>query len=154
MTVVMRILFVCTGNICRSPMAEAVMRKLVDDAHLSSEFTLDSAGIGGWHAGEQPQPSAVAVGAEHGYDVEGLARQVQLGDFADFDLIVAMDRGHQRALRDVSLDLESRLKVRLLLDGEDVPDPYGGPRSAYELVLSLLERGCRELLTELTSSPF
>jgi protein-tyrosine-phosphatase len=69
-------------------------------------------------------------------------------------MIVAMDRGHQRALQDMSLDLESRLKVRLLLDGKDVPDPYGGSRGAYELVLTLLERGCGELLTELTSSPF
>lgn len=150
----MRILFVCTGNICRSPLAEAVMRKLVDDAGLGSEITLDSAGISGWHAGEPPQPAAVAVGTAHGYDVEGLARKVEPGDFADFDLLVAMDRSQQRSLTEATLDLESRLKVRLLLDGEEVPDPYGAPLSEFERVLAMIERGCRELLADLTSAPF
>jgi protein-tyrosine phosphatase len=149
-----RILFVCTGNICRSPTAAAVMRMLVDAAGLGSEFVLDSAGTGAWHAGEPPNPLAVAVAGEHGYELAGEARQIEPGDFAAFDLIVALDRSHQRALRAISLDLESRLKVRLLLDGEDVPDPYGGPPAEYERALAMIERGCRELLAELTSVPF
>lgn len=147
----MRILFVCTGNLCRSPLAEAVMRKLVEDMGLSSEFVLDSAGTGCWHAGEPPHPLAVAVGAERGYLVSGHARMVQPADFADADLLVAMDRGHQRALRDMSLDLESRLKVRMLLDSKDVPDPYGKPLSEFERVLEMVERGAADLLDELTS---
>jgi protein-tyrosine phosphatase len=149
-----RILFVCTGNICRSPTAEAVMRRLVDDAGLGAEFVIDSAGTGGWHAGESPDARAVAVGAEHGYELTGLAREIEPGDFSDFDLIVGMDRHNLRALRDLTLDLESRLKLRLLLSEEDVPDPYSGPIAAFEQALELIERGCRELLTELTAAPF
>jgi protein-tyrosine phosphatase len=149
-----RILFVCTGNICRSPTAEAVMRRLVDDAGLAAEFVIDSAGTGGWHAGESPDARAVAVGAEHGYELTGLAREIEPGDFSDFDLIVGMDRHNLRALRDLTLDLESRLKVRLLLGEEDVPDPYSGPIAAFEQALELIERGCRELLAELTAAPF
>jgi protein-tyrosine phosphatase len=134
-------------------MAEAVMRKLVDDAGLASEIALDSAGIGGWHEGEPPQPAAIAAGAAHGYDVRGAARRVKPSDFEEFDLIVAMDRGHQRALLQSSLDLESRSTVRLLLEGRDVPDPYGAPTAEFERVLALIEQGCRDLLAELTAAP-
>jgi len=130
------------------------MRRLVDDAGLAAEFVIDSAGTGGWHAGESPDARAVAVGAEHGYELTGLAREIEPGDFSDFDLIVGMDRHNLRALRDLTLDLESRLKVRLLLGEEDVPDPYSGPIAAFEQALELIERGCRELLAELTAAPF
>jgi protein-tyrosine phosphatase len=83
-----------------------------------------------------------------------VARQIELGDFAEFDLIIGMDRHNLRALRELTLDLESRLKVRLLLDDENVPDPYSGPTAAFETALELIERGCRELLAELTAAPF
>jgi protein-tyrosine phosphatase len=147
-----RILFVCTGNICRSPTAEAVMRRLVREGGLTSEFVLGSAGTGSFHVGEAPDPRAVAVAAARGYAVEGTARQVEPRDFEDFDLLVGMDRGHVRALRDMSLNLESRLRVRALLENEDVPDPYGGQPAEFERVLEVIERGCRELLAELTAS--
>jgi len=150
----MRILFVCTGNICRSPTAEAVMRKLVEDAGLAGEFVIDSAGTGTWHVGEAPQPLAVIVAAKHGYVLEGVARRVEPGDISAYDLIVALDRTHLRQLRDMSLDLESRLKVRLLLDGADVPDPYGRSEAEFEASFEVIERGCRELLAELTAAPF
>lgn len=130
------------------------MRGLVERAGLGAEFEIDSAGIGRWHAGEPAQPLAVAVAAERGYDVRGVARQVKPGDFEEFDLLVALDRGHLRQLRAMSVDLESRLKVRLLLDDEDVPDPYGGPAVEFRDALELIERGCRGLLAELTAAPF
>jgi protein-tyrosine phosphatase len=149
-----RILFVCTGNICRSPTAEAVMRRLVDGAGHAGEFVLDSAGTGRWHAGGKPQRRAVAAGAARGYLVGGTARQVRPADFEDFDLLVGMDRGHVRRLRDLSPDLESRLKVRPLLEDEDVPDPYGGPPAEFEQALDVIERGCRALFEELTAAPF
>jgi protein-tyrosine phosphatase len=135
-------------------MAEAVMRGLVGQVGLGAEFEIDSAAIGAWHAGEPAQPQAVVVAAERGYVVLGVARQVKPGDFDEFDLLVALDRGHLRQLRAMSLDLESRLKVRLLLDDEDVPDPYGGPAAEFRDVLALIERGCRGLLAELTAAPF
>jgi protein-tyrosine phosphatase len=149
-----RILFVCTGNICRSPTAEAVMRKLVEDAGLGAEFRIDSAGTGTWHVGEAPQPLAVSVAAAHGFALGGRARHVEPRDLADNDLVIALDRTHLRQLRDMSLDLESRLKVRLLLDGEDVPDPYGGDEAEFERSFAAIERGCRALLAELTAAPF
>jgi protein-tyrosine phosphatase len=149
-----RILFVCTGNICRSPMAAAVMEKLAADAGLAGEFFIDSAGTGAWHAGERAQPFAIEAAAAHGYTVEHLARAVSVADLSDFDMLVALDRGHERSLRDMSLDLELRLKVRLLLDGEDVPDPYGGPLSEFERALAMIEDGCKALFAELTSAPF
>jgi protein-tyrosine phosphatase len=149
-----RILFVCTGNICRSPTAEAVMWRLVDEAGLAGEFVLDSAGTGRWHAGGKPERRAVAAGAARGYLVGGAARQVRPADFEDFDLLVGMDRGHVRRLRDLSPDLESRLKVRPLIEDEDVPDPYGGPQAEFEQALDVIERGCRALFEELTAAPF
>ena len=130
------------------------MRRLVDDSGLGSEFAIDSAGTGSWHLGEPPQPLAVSVAAKHGYALDGIARQVEPGDLADHDLIIALDRSHLRRLRDLSLDLESRLKVRLLLDEEDVPDPYGGSEAGFERSFEAVERGCRALLAELTAAPF
>jgi protein-tyrosine phosphatase len=129
------------------------MRRLIADAGLGAEFVVDSAGTGGWHAGEAPDARAVAAGARRGYDVCGSARQVETKDFVDFDLIVGMDHANLRAMRGLNLDLESRLKVRLLLDGEDVADPYSGSVAAFDDALELIERGCRELLAELTAAP-
>jgi protein-tyrosine phosphatase len=115
---------------------------------------LDSAGTGRWHAGGKPERRAVAAGAARGYLVGGAARQVRPADFEDFDLLVGMDRGHVRRLRDLSPDLESRLKVRPLIEDEDVPDPYGGPQAEFEQTLDVIERGCRALFEELTAAPF
>jgi protein-tyrosine phosphatase len=115
---------------------------------------LDSAGTGAWHAGEAPDRRAVAAGAQRGYAVAGTARQIEPGDFLEFDLIVGMDHGNVRALREMSLDLESRLKVRLLLEDADVEDPYSGPPAEFDRALEVIERGCRELLAELTGAPF
>jgi protein-tyrosine phosphatase len=130
------------------------MRRIVDRAGLGGEFLLDSAGTGRWHSGEAPDRAAVAAGAARGYVVAGTARQVGPADFEDFDLLVGMDRGHVRHLRNLNLDLEARLRVRPLLEDEDVPDPYGGPPAEFELALDVIERGCRALFEELTAAPF
>jgi protein-tyrosine phosphatase len=129
-------------------------RRGVDEAGLGGEFVLDSAGTGRWHAGGKPERRAVAAGAARGYLVAGTARQVRSVDFENFDLLVGMDRGHVRRLRDLSPDLESRLKVRPLLEDEDVPDPYGGPPAEFEQALDVIERGCRVLFEDLTAAPF
>ena len=110
----MRILFVCMGNICRSPTAEAVMRGLLRAEGLEHAVTLDSAGTGGWHAGAPPDARAVAAARSRGVVVEGAARQVTAADFDDFDLLLAMDRDNERELRAVAPDGAARAKVRLL----------------------------------------
>jgi protein-tyrosine phosphatase len=142
-----RILFVCMGNICRSPTAEGVMRRLIDDAGLDIE--VDSAGTGGWHAGEPPDERATAAARRRGVTLEGAARQVKPADFRRFDLLVAMDRGNLRELLALAPDEEAREKVRLLVREADVPDPYYGGDRGFETVLDMVEAACRELLDEL-----
>jgi protein-tyrosine phosphatase len=147
----LRILFVCLGNICRSPTAEAVMRALVVDVDLQHVITVDSAGTGAWHAGDAPDARATAAAAARGIELQGRARRVTTADFADFDVIVAMDRANRAELMRLAPDQAGRDKVRLLLDGADVPDPYyGGPRG-FDDVLDLVNGGCARLLGEFRS---
>jgi protein-tyrosine phosphatase len=154
-----RILFVCMGNICRSPTAEGVMRGLVRDAGLEDEIVIDSAGTGGWHKGAAPDRRATDAARKRGVTLEGAARQVRRSDFDDFDLLLAMDRENLYELR--ALAPSGRVaeeKVRLLREFDpasagapdlDVPDPYyGGPRG-FETVLDQAEAACRGLLDEL-----
>ncbi len=153
----MRILFVCSGNICRSPTAEGVLRRLAHAASL--ELEVDSAGLGGWHAGEAPDPRTVRHARARGYDLSSLrARQIGGADFAFFDRIYAMDQGHLRELRRLAPELH-RAKVSLFLDvvgadddaptGREVPDPYYGGAEGFEAVLDLVEEGCRAIVAEL-----
>ena len=143
----MRILFVCMGNICRSPTAEGVMRRLVESEGLDIE--VDSAGTGGWHAGEPPDERATLAARRRGVTLEGAARQVRPADFRRFDLLVAMDRGNLRELLALAPDEEAAAKVRLLVADADVPDPYYGGDRGFETVLDMVEAACRELLDEL-----
>ena len=143
----MRILFVCMGNICRSPTAEGVMRRLIEDEGLDIE--VDSAGTGGWHAGEPPDERATVAAQRRGVTLEGAARQVKESDFRRFDVLVAMDRGNLRDLLDLAPDEEAREKVRLLVPDADVPDPYYGGDRGFETVLDMVESACREMLDEL-----
>jgi protein-tyrosine phosphatase len=153
-----RILFVCLGNICRSPTAEAVMRKLVADAGLAAEIETDSAGTGPWHVGRPPDPRAAAAAAARGYELSGKGRQVRERDFERFDLIVAMDRFNRSELLGMAPGKAAAAKVRLLREFDpaaagavdlDVPDPYaGGPRGFGE-ALELIEAACGGLLSSL-----
>lgn len=157
-----RVLFVCLGNICRSPTAEAVMARLVADAGLAGAIELDSAGIGAWHVGSPPDERATAAAAARGIPMRGSARQVTAADFERFDLLVAMDAENQRALRALAPDPAAAAKVRMLrefdptLDGAaslDVPDPYYGAGDGFERVLDLVEAACAGLLAELRADP-
>ena len=141
------ILFVCTGNICRSPTAEAVFRVFAKKAGL--ELRIESAGLGDWHVGQPPDDRAQHHAKGRGYDLSAQrARQVRLVDFDDFDLILAMDRGHLRALERMA-PARHRAKIRLFAPERDVPDPYYGGAEGFERVLDLVEAQCASLLEEL-----
>ena len=153
------ILFVCMGNICRSPTAEGVMRALVRDAGLEDRIELDSAGTGGWHAGEPPDARAAEAAGRRGIALAGAARQVTSEDFERFDLVVAMDRSNLRDLLAIAPDEDAAEKVRLLrefdpaADGDlDVPDPYYGGDRGFETVLDQVHAACRGLLAELRAA--
>jgi protein-tyrosine phosphatase len=148
----MRVLFVCLGNICRSPSAEAVMRGLVEERGLAGEVEIDSAGTGDWHIGKTSDPRAIQAASLRGIELTSRARQVTVDDFDAFDLIVAMDRSNREDL--IALAGGDDSKVRLLREyGEDtepdVPDPYFGGDHGFEEVLDILERNCGLLLDEL-----
>jgi protein-tyrosine phosphatase len=156
-----RVLFVCTGNICRSPTAEGVFRHLVAEAGLADRIDVDSAGTHGYHIGEPPDPRAVAAAARRGIDIAGQrARRVRPEDFERFDLVLAMDQGHLRHLRALRR-AEHRAEIRLLLDYHrppggnpllrDVPDPYYGGEEGFDDVLDLIEAASRGLLDSLSA---
>jgi protein-tyrosine phosphatase len=150
-----RILFVCMGNICRSPTAEGVMRHLLAEEGLTDEIEVDSAGTGGWHAGSPPDRRATAAARGRGIVLEGTARQVTDEDFETFDLILCADAENVAALRAVAPPgAENRIRLLRSYDpvGEgdlDVPDPYYGGDSGFEDVLDQVEAACRGLVVEL-----
>jgi protein-tyrosine phosphatase len=148
---VTRVLFVCLGNICRSPTAEGVMRRLVREQGLEDEIEIDSAGTGGWHVGAPPDGRATEAAARRGTTLEGAARRFDPSrDFDRFDLILAMDAENRRVLLAIAPDDEARSKVRMFLAGDrDVPDPYYGGDDGFEEVLDLVEEAARALLAEL-----
>ncbi|MFF8523271.1 low molecular weight protein-tyrosine-phosphatase [Streptomyces werraensis] len=148
-----RVCFVCTGNICRSPMAELVFRARVAEAGLEDLVEVDSAGTGGWHEGEGADPRTVAVLRENGYDSEHTARQFDPSWFARLDLVVALDAGHLRALRRLAPTERDAEKVRLLRsydpaagDDLDVPDPYYGGPEGFDACLEMVEAASQGLL--------
>jgi len=146
------VLFVCTGNICRSPTAEAIFRKRVADAGLSDAIVADSAGTHDYHIGEPPDPRSQDAAAERGYDLSPLrARKVERADFQRFDLIVAMDRGHLAILSRMAEPSRAHtLKLMMSYASgfkeRDVPDPYYGGAEDFERVLDMLEDAARGLL--------
>lgn len=150
-----RVLFVCTGNICRSPTAEGVFRRAVEAAGLAAVVETDSAGTHGYHIGEAPDPRSIAAAMARGVDLSGLrARKVTAGDFDRFDLILAMDQGHYQHLA-AQRPSSARATLALFLDfhpgspGRDVPDPYYGNAAGFEDVLDLIEAAMPRLLANI-----
>lgn len=150
-----KILFVCLGNICRSPSAEAVMKKLVHQARLNAVFEVDSAGIIGYHEGEGADPRMKAHAARRGYKLDSISRPVRMADFYDFDLIIGMDNRNVEDLKEKAPDLEAVDKIHAMMEYSThrlydyVPDPYYSGADGFELVLDLLEDACSGLLESL-----
>jgi protein-tyrosine phosphatase len=151
-----RLCFVCLGNICRSPTAEAVMRARVREAGLTDRIRIDSAGTGDWHVGEPADARACAAARARGVELTGTARAFGHADFARFDYVLAMDRSNQRALQQLARSAAERAKIHLFRSfdptapaGADVPDPYFGGPGGFDEVLDICERACRGLLEHL-----
>ena len=154
-TVRHRLLFACLGNICRSPMAEGVFRRVAEDAGQLHLFEIDSAGMGDWHKGEAPDHRAQKAALGRGVDISGQSsRKIELEDFDDFDLILAMDGSNISDLQDVAPHA-ARHKIRRFLDyaphldAEDVPDPYHGGEAGFDHALDLIEAAAKGLLEDL-----
>ena len=143
----MKVLFVCTGNICRSPTAEGVLRRLAEAQKL--QIHVESRGTHDYHVGEPPDERAQDHAQRRGYDLSAQrAKHFSTRDFEEFDLVLAMDRGHLRLLQRLCPPRHAA-KLKLLLQEADVPDPYYGGPEGFEQVLDLVEAACRGLLDEM-----
>ena len=150
------VLFVCMGNICRSPTAEGVFRHHVNEAGLAAHIETDSAGTHAYHVGDPPDPRAIARASLRGYDLSALrARQFEIRDYHDFELILAMDRGHMAAM-ERNRPAPARARLHLFLDfapetilSREVPDPYYGGLTDYDHALDLIEPGVDGLIAAL-----
>lgn len=155
-----KILFVCLGNICRSPAAQGVMERLVSEKGVADRFHIDSAGLYGGHAGDLPDSRMRAHARMRGLELTHRSRQVRSSDFDDFDVIVAMDNSNFDRLREMAPSLEDEQKVVRMADyftqhpwADCVPDPYYDGAQGFENALDLIEDGCQTLLDRLQSSP-
>ena len=152
-----KVLFVCMGNICRSPTAEGVFRHLVEQAGLQTLIVIDSAGTGDWHVGAPPDSRACRAAAQRGYDLTSLrGRQVSRKDLGAFDYVLAMDDENVRALKRISPRDQSH-KIRLFTDFSStgacsVPDPYAGGPQDFERVLDLVEDAAQGLLRHIRTA--
>jgi len=146
-----KILMVCLGNICRSPLAEGIMR-----SKLSEDFIVDSAGTGGWHAGELPDKRSISTAKGRGLDITNQrARQFKKSDFDTFDHIFVMDNSNYKHVLALAPNEEAKLKVKLILneifpnENVDVPDPYYGGQDGFENVFDILDQACEEIVRKL-----
>ena len=146
-----KILMVCLGNICRSPLAEGIMR-----SKLSEDFIVDSAGTGGWHAGELPDKRSIATAKNRGLDITNQrARQFKKSDFEIFDHIFVMDNSNYKDVLALAPNEEAKSKVKLILneifpnENVDVPDPYYGGQEGFENVFDMLDQACEEIARKL-----
>ena len=154
-----RLLFVCLGNICRSPLAEGVFLHLAREAGVEGLFETDSAGTGAWHVGEAPDTRSVEAAARRGVELRGRARGVQAADFSTFDLILGMDSDNIRNLERLRETETTRARVVLLREFDhesegdlSVPDPYYGGPDGFDRVFDIVHRSCTALLRELRES--
>lgn len=152
-----RVLFVCTGNICRSPTAEGVFRHLIEEAGLAHAIESASAGTHGYHVGDPPDPRTIAAARRRGFDLSSQrARKVRIEDFHVYDLILAMDSDHLAHLESLRPN-DSRAEIRLFLayhpdiGHRDVPDPYYGGPEGFEQVLEMIEHATRALLRQVSA---
>ncbi|MCB2153290.1 low molecular weight phosphotyrosine protein phosphatase [bacterium] len=147
-----RVLFVCMGNICRSPAGEGIFKSLVEERGLEGRIEVDSAGTIAYHVGESPDRRMQAAANRRGYQLDSRGRHFQPPDFETFDLIIAMDRNNLRDILKQDPKKQYHDKVRLLsdfhsrADQKDVPDPYYGGEAGFELVLDLIEEACEGIL--------
>lgn len=147
-----KVLMVCTGNICRSPLAECVLRHKAVMRGAKDRLHIDSAGVGDWHVGEAPDPRVREVAARHNVLITGTARQITRRDIQHFDWLVCMDQTHVNHLLDIGAD---QRKTRLLLTfdaraiGSDVPDPYYGGREGFVTMFHMIDSACESLLEHL-----
>lgn len=153
------VLFVCLGNICRSPLAEGVFLHLVEAAGLGERFEIDSAGTGAWHVGELPDARATLVASQHGVELGSRARQITEEDLQHFDWVIAMDRENLRNIERMASATESDAEIHLLREfdsvqdgGDEVPDPYYGGASGFENVYEMVHRSCEVLLDRLRAA--
>ena len=151
-----KILFVCLGNICRSPAAEGVMKAVVEENNDSARFEIDSAGTGNYHIGDLPDRRMRVHAQRRGYNLTHRCRQVTPSDFEDFDIIVAMDESNRRNLQRIAPTIEDEKKIIMMADFADIatrydhiPDPYYEGAEGFELVLDLLESACQNLYSSL-----
>jgi protein-tyrosine phosphatase len=156
-----RILFVCLGNICRSPTAEGVMRHKLRETDLAEDVDIESAGTGGWHVGHPPDERATTAAGRRGIALEGRAQRFLAGHFEDFDLILAMDSQNLADMRSLAPHADAEGKLAMLREfdplaieaGElDVPDPYYGGERGFEEVLDMVERACDGLIEEIRAA--
>lgn len=146
------VLFICLGNICRSPAAEGIMKSIVGQNHRTDDFLIDSAGIGAWHVGQLPDSRMRRYGAAQGYDFSSRARQFSRADFGRFDLIVTMDEENFHYISGQATTAEERQQVVRMASfltqhpgQQTIPDPYYGGSSDFKLVIELLEDACQGL---------
>ena len=150
-----KLLFICLGNICRSPAADGVMRRLVKESGLLDCIHIDSAGTAGWHAGRPADARMREAGARRGYDFSHTARQVTAEDLAIYDLILVMDDQNRRDLRSLDPQRLNESKIRYFCEfctrheEREVPDPYYGGNEGFQHVLDLMEDGCSGILQEI-----
>jgi protein-tyrosine phosphatase len=153
-----RLLFVCLGNICRSPAAEGIMKKIVADVSLEKQIEIDSAGTAGYHEGELPDARMREHAGRRGYTLDSRSRPVRMSDYYDFDMIIGMDDSNIDVLKNKAPDAGSLKKIHRMTDFsvnrscDYVPDPYYEGGSGFEQVLDILEDACSGLLKKLTSS--